>query len=148
MDSHNIDKEEDFPDFFITAMTLDHNDRIRFQGAWQKYIDSAISSTINLPNSATYEDVKNIYIKSYDEGLKGITVFRDGCKRMGILTNGPTNTIDTNKMSVQELQDALDEALAEELKNDPTKCPMCKGQLKRENGCSTCLDCGYSPCSL
>lgn len=149
MDANNIDKEEDLPDFFVTAMTLNSEDRIKFQGVWQRYIDSAISSTINLPNSATYEDVKNIYIKSYDEGLKGVTVFRDGCKRMGILTNDtPTEQVDTDKMSVDELQEALDKAVMSELASDPSKCPMCKGALKVENGCSTCLDCGYSPCSL
>lgn len=55
------------------------------QSALQTYIDASISSTINLPNSATVEDIENIYIKAWEAGLKGVTVFRDGCERVGIL---------------------------------------------------------------
>lgn len=75
------------PDYFVTAMNLDPIRRVKMQGTWQKYIDASISSTVNLPNEATVEDVYNIYMTAYKEGLKGITVFRDGCKRTAILTN-------------------------------------------------------------
>ena len=51
----------------------------------QEYIDNAISSTVNLSNAATVEDVENIYMKAWELGLKGITVFRNGCKRASIL---------------------------------------------------------------
>ena len=75
------------PDYFVTAMNLDPIRRVKMQGTWQKYIDASISSTVNLPNEATVEDVYIIYMTAYKEGLKGITVFRDGCKRTAILTN-------------------------------------------------------------
>ena len=60
------------------------------QAIWQDHIDASISSTVNLPNSATVEDVENLYMEAWLSGLKGITIFRDGCKRTGILTTDKT----------------------------------------------------------
>jgi ribonucleoside-diphosphate reductase alpha chain len=86
MKKHNIEREEDLPDFFITAKDLNHSDRIKMQKTWQECIDASISSTINLPYEATPEDVFNIYVEAWKSGLKGITVFRDGCRRASILS--------------------------------------------------------------
>ena len=69
---------------------MDYHNRLRMQAIWQKYIDASISSTVNLPNSATVEDVFNLYMEAYELGLKGVTVFRDGCERAGILTTSST----------------------------------------------------------
>ena len=69
----------------ICAQDIDYKDRIAMQAVWQKHIDSSISSTINLPNDFPEEDVKNIYVLAWKSGLKGITVFRDGCMRAGVL---------------------------------------------------------------
>lgn len=74
------------PDYFVTSSDLNPIDRIKVQAALQKYTDASISSTVNLPNEATVEDVYNIYIEAWKQGLKGITVYRSGCKREGILT--------------------------------------------------------------
>ncbi|MCK5605014.1 adenosylcobalamin-dependent ribonucleoside-diphosphate reductase [Candidatus Pacearchaeota archaeon] len=81
MEANGIDKVEDLPDWFITAKNIDSLDRINTQAAWQYSIDSSISSTLNLPNNATPEDVYNIYINAWQHGLKGITVHREGNKR-------------------------------------------------------------------
>ena len=86
MKANGIENEEDLPDFFITAKDLDYNDRIKMQSTWQKFIDASISSTVNLPYESTPEDVFNIYVNAWKSGLKGITVFRDGCRRGSILT--------------------------------------------------------------
>lgn len=86
MKKHNITDDSKLPDFFVTAQTLDSKNRIEMQGVWQTHIDASISSTINLPNSATVEDVENLYMYAWEKGLKGVTIFRDGCKRAGILT--------------------------------------------------------------
>ena len=86
MDSHGIDDDENLPHFFVTAQELDFAGRIKMQSTWQLHIDASISSTINLPNSATVNDVENIYMNAWIAGLKGVTIFRDGCKRVGILT--------------------------------------------------------------
>ena len=60
-------------------------DKVKIQGLIQKYIDNSISSTINLPNKYTKEDVLKLYMEAWKSGCKGITVFRDGCKRTGII---------------------------------------------------------------
>lgn len=85
MDSHHLTSEDELPEFFVTAQNIPYEERISMQSALQTYIDASISSTINLPNSATVEDIENIYIKAWEAGLKGVTVFRDGCERVGIL---------------------------------------------------------------
>jgi ribonucleoside-diphosphate reductase alpha chain len=61
------------------------------QATWQNYIDASISSTVNVPNEFSVEDVANLYIEAWKAGLKGITVFRDGCERAAILSTGATN---------------------------------------------------------
>jgi ribonucleoside-diphosphate reductase alpha chain len=87
MNAKGIEKEEDLPDIFITAMTLNYKERIDMQSIWQKYIDASISSTVNVPNDFTIEQVEGLYIYAWEKGLKGVTIFRDGCKRAGILTS-------------------------------------------------------------
>lgn len=86
MELHGIKKEEDLPDFFVNAMTLDYRKRIDTQAAIQKYIDSSISSTVNVPEEFSVEDVEHLYMYAWEKGLKGITIFRDNCARIGILT--------------------------------------------------------------
>lgn len=89
MKEHSIDKEEDLPDYFVTTESLNPFMRIKMQGTWQKHIDASISSTINLPNEATVEEVESLYMSAWKEGLKGLTIYRAGCKREGILTTEP-----------------------------------------------------------
>ena len=86
MDKHDLKDDSELPDFFVTAQTLDYKERIEMQGIWQDHIDASISSTVNVPNDFTVEDVEDLYMKAWERGLKGITIFRDGCKRVGILS--------------------------------------------------------------
>lgn len=86
MEDHNLTDDAELPEYFVTSKELDYNQRIAMQSTWQKYIDASISSTVNLPEDATPEDVLNIYIEAWKAGLKGITVFRDGCRRASILS--------------------------------------------------------------
>jgi ribonucleoside-diphosphate reductase alpha chain len=74
------------PDVFVPAGSIDYSKRIQMQSRIQRHIDHSISSTINLPNSVTVEEVSKIYMEAYDAGLKGITVYRDGC-RTGVLVS-------------------------------------------------------------
>ena len=83
--------ETKLPSYFITSAEIPYRNRIDMQATWQKHIDASISSTVNLPNSATIDDVKDLYMYAWKQGLKGITVFRDGCKRLGILTTDNTS---------------------------------------------------------
>lgn len=74
------------PDYFITSADLDWHDRINMQSVLQHHVDTAISSTINLKNEITKEEIEDLYLYAWEKGLKGVTIFRDGCKRAGILT--------------------------------------------------------------
>jgi len=75
-------------DIFKTAHEISPSFRVEMQAVWQAAVDGAISSTINLPNSATVEDVRNIIYLSWRLGLKGTTIFRDGCRSKQIMTTG------------------------------------------------------------
>ena len=86
MKAHGIKDDANLPPYFVTALTLDYHQRIAMQSAWQQHIDASISSTVNVPNSFTVEDTEKLYMLAYEKGCKGLTLFRDGCKRAGILT--------------------------------------------------------------
>ena len=97
MDKHGIKDEAELPNWFCTSSTISPLNRVLMQGVWQKHIDASISSTVNLPEEATIEDVEEIYLNAWKEGLKGITVFRNGCKRLGILTTNSSQEKDEKK---------------------------------------------------
>ena len=94
MKRFDLKTDTKLPDYFVTAMTLDYRQRIDMQAAWQKHIDASISSTVNVPNGFTVEETEGLYLYAYEKGLKGVTLFRDGCKRVGILN---THTQKENK---------------------------------------------------
>ena len=146
MEANGLTEEEQLPEMFVTAMTLKPEERIKMQGAWQKNIDASISSTINLPYEATVEDVYDIYMNAWKYGLKGITIFRDGCKRLAILTN------DTPKKEEEvEVEEVVVEPTVEEYVEPEMEvyvCPECKTEaIIPTGGCSICLQCGHSKCS-
>lgn len=89
------------PYFGSCANDIDWEKRIEIQAIVQKYTTNAISSTINLPNNVSKEVVGNIYMKAWKSGLKGVTVYRDGC-RTGVLTN-----TETNKKDIFDYKDAI-----------------------------------------
>ena len=97
MKKHNLSDESQLPPYFVTSATIPVKDRIAMQSIWQKHIDASISSTVNLPNSATIDDVKEIYMSAWKAGLKGITVYRSGCAREGILNTGENQPKQTEK---------------------------------------------------
>ena len=66
--------------FFSTAHKLDPLKRVRMQGIAQRYIDHSISSTVNLPEDIEPEVISNIYIEAWKNGLKGITIYREGSR--------------------------------------------------------------------
>ena len=93
MKQFSLTSDKDLPDYFVTAMTLDYRQRIDMQAIWQNHIDASISSTVNVPNSFTVEETESLYTYAFEQGLKGITIFRDGCKRVGILNTKETKTV-------------------------------------------------------
>lgn len=82
----NENHTDTLPDYFVGSADIPWQNRVLTQAAMQNHVDTAISSTVNMPNSATKEDVAHMYLLAWSTGCKGITMFRDGCKRLGILT--------------------------------------------------------------
>jgi ribonucleoside-diphosphate reductase alpha chain len=80
--------DKDLPEYVVTAHNIDPYSRVKMQGVIQRFVDSSISSTVNLPESIDVETVADIYMTAYHEGLKGITVYREG-SREGILISEP-----------------------------------------------------------
>ena len=76
--------DEELPDYVVTSHDIDPYFRVRMQGTIQRWVDSSISSTVNLPTDVSIETVADIYMTAYKAGLKGITVYREG-SREGIL---------------------------------------------------------------
>ena len=101
MEQHHLTSDEELPDYFVTANDIDYNKRIQFQGVWQRSIDASISSTINLPESTSVEDIMRIYYEAWRQGLKGITVFRNNCRRAGILTTDKKDDKSTKKKNIE-----------------------------------------------
>lgn len=90
MKDFKITDDSNLPEYFVTAMTLEYHQRIDMQSVWQRHIDASISSTVNVPNRFTVEETENLYLYAYEKGLKGITIFRDGCRRLGVLSTEET----------------------------------------------------------
>jgi ribonucleotide reductase alpha subunit len=77
--------ETELPDYFVTAMDLSPEAHIRVQGAIQRWVDSSISKTANLPNSYTVEQTRALYEYMYELGCKGGTIYRDGSRDEQVL---------------------------------------------------------------
>ena len=76
---------------FPTAADLSVDAHLDVQEAFQRHVDNAVSKTINLPPDASRETVRDIYRSAWQRGLKGVTVFREGCRGEAVLVRGASD---------------------------------------------------------
>lgn len=87
---------EENVDNIATAQNIDPFDRVTIQATWQRFIDASISSTVNVTNDTTVETIRDLYQAAWEEGCKGLTIYRAGCKKEGVLV------VDTSKEQTME----------------------------------------------
>jgi ribonucleoside-diphosphate reductase alpha chain len=79
---------EEIKRLFVTAHDISPEWHVKMQAVFQKFTDSAVSKTVNFPHDATPDDVAKVYMLAYQEGLKGITIYRDRSRESQVLTVG------------------------------------------------------------
>ena len=107
---------------FVASHEVEVDFHVRMQAAFQKDCDSAISKTINLPKTATKEDVLEAYQQAWDSGCKGVTVYVDGSRGVGVLSVVEDDSTDANEYCCEA------------------------PQVVNESGCEVCKNCGTSKC--
>ena len=132
--------------------------RVKLQSVMQKWVDNSISSTVNLKTEATPEDIYHIYMEAWRSGCKGITVFRDGCRRGNILGLSDTENKKPKEVPVEVKEKTKKEHDSTVRTNESTskekhvvnsKCPKCGAYtLKPDGHCVVCTNCGWGGCSL
>jgi ribonucleoside-diphosphate reductase alpha chain len=159
---------------FVTAMDIHWSDHLMAQAVWQEWIGNAIAKTINMPHDVSAEDVKAAYLLAHELGLKGITVYRDGSRHTQVLHMTSENAEKTfevepstylrefiaKNIKNQYIRMQVNNALALKIPEEPLKenqikeevseemlCPSCKNNLVFVEGCSICIECGFSGCT-
>ena len=119
-------------DVFVTSHDISPEWHVKIQAAFQKYTDSAVSKTVNLPHEATVEDVQNVYLMAYKLGLKGITIYRDRSRDSQVLNTG-------QKEPVTEKEKRTDNEAEAEARLSPRQRPkITRGITERVT-----TGCGY-----
>lgn len=160
---------------FSTAMDISPRDHIKVLASFQRWTDSSISKTNNLPSSATIEDIKDIYLLAHELGCKGVTVYRDKSLKSQVLTTGAKKYEKKSEAKEKELISLKDEKakglavyheagvrinssslglspVAESnnsggIVKEIKNCPACKINLVMQEGCRKCPSCGWGLCS-
>jgi len=115
---------------YITAPEISPEAHVLMQSAFQLFVDSGISKTINFNTDATLEDVGDAYLLAWETGCKGITVYRNGSRTKEVLVNGHRTN---QQLSLFDLE---------------AECGCASPMIIQESGCETCKTCGWSACKI
>ncbi len=125
---------EEIPDdvkrLFRTSLDISPEYHIKMQAAFQRYTNNAVSKTINFPNSATVDDVRKTYMLAYQNGCKGITIYRDKSREEQVLNIGKVNKASPGAQEIGQ-----EEALGAELKPKPRNVVTHGTTTKVSTGC-------------
>lgn len=118
--AHIEEIPEDVKRIFVTAHDISPVWHIRMQSAFQKYVDNAVSKTVNFRKEATKEDVKEVYELAYKLGCKGVTIYRDGSRYNQVLSTGKTKKEDkkeqTNNKIVPRQRPSITQGMTEKVR--------------------------------
>ena len=123
MDFTTMDPK-DLPKEIVWSKVINPMDRVDVQSVWQDYIDASISSTVNLAEDTTVEQVYTLYLYAWSKGCKGLTIFRDGCARTAILNS-----------TTEKKEEPKEEPVVQEIDTDIENC-IAKG-TKLSTGCGS-----------
>lgn len=121
LDHLNLDINN-LPDYCVTAMDLTPMEHLKVQAAVQRWVDSAISKTTNVPHEFTIEQTDELYRNAFKMGCKGVTIYRDGSRHEQVLENVP--------------------------QHEAENCFSCGELLVKNDGCTSCPNGCYSACSI
>lgn len=96
-----------------TAQNIDPFDRVTIQAQWQRFIDASISSTVNVTNDTTVETIRDLYQAAWEDGCKGLTIYRAGCKKEGVLVvDTPKEQTTENTIHIPITDTSIDNCVA------------------------------------
>lgn len=118
---------KNLPDYCVTAMDLKPEEHLKTQAIIQRWIDSAVSKTTNVPHDFTIEQTDLLYREAFKMGCKGVTMYRDGSRHEQVLESVDVSEDETNKLD---------------------NCYQCGETLIKTDGCVSCPNGCYSACML
>ncbi|MFC0188299.1 vitamin B12-dependent ribonucleotide reductase [Fictibacillus aquaticus] len=146
-------KEDELPDWFVSAMELSPEAHADTQCVIQRWVDSSISKTVNAPKGYNVDQVQKVYERLYRGGAKGGTVYVDGSRDAQVLTLKAEETFEQTEidLGIEEAKQkiVLVDTITDLRSTDVTvgnevgnTCPVCrKGKIKEIGGCNTCTNC-------